>query len=281
METYFVRSHGMDIPINVHLCSGHAKATIVYYHGGGLMYGSGEDLPLEYVETICNAGYHLVCMNYLLAPESPLSHIIDSAYDGLNWLLQHKTHVLSREDCPYVLFGRSSGAFLALILANRLREEGKALPSALWLFYGYYNLRHSEFSGPSKYYQSLPHIPSELVPSFHQAQPRTQARVEERYFLYVYARQQGMWPKMLGATSGEEVPRSQLALLPPAFLTASTGDRDVPFTFSQTMHVSMPNSFFLPVYGLEHDYDRDPQRPESQALYQQAIQWLDGILFSP
>jgi len=280
METYFVPSHGVDIPLDVHLCVGKAKAVIVYYHGGGLMYGSGKDLPSEYVQTVCNAGYHLVCMNYLLAPESPLSHILDSAYHGITWLLHHSKQVLGDQNCPYVLFGRSAGAFLALMLANRLREEGEMPPSALWLFYGYYHLRHPEFSGPSKYYQSLPHIPSQLIPSFHHAQPRSQASVDERYFLYVYARQNGIWPQMLGAQDGEEIPRSQLALLPPAFLTASTGDRDVPFTFSQTIHVSMPNSFFLPVYGLEHDYDRDPQRPESNTLYQQAIQWLDGILSS-
>lgn len=40
----------------------------------------------------------------------------------------------------------------------------------------------------------------------------------------------------------------------------------------------IPNSVFLPVYGLEHDYDRDPQRAESKALYQQAITWTNRIL---
>ena len=40
----------------------------------------------------------------------------------------------------------------------------------------------------------------------------------------------------------------------------------------------IPNSVFLPVYGLEHDYDRDPQRVESKALYQQAITWTNRIL---
>ena len=135
-----------------------------------------------------------------------------------------------------------------------------------------------ECAGPSKDYQSLPLIPDELIPSYHGSSPRFQASVEERYLLYVYARQRGKWPQLLGATGGWEVSRSQLAFLPPAFLTASTGDRDVPFIFSQTMHISIPNSVFLPVYGLEHDYDRDPQRAESKALYQQAITWTNRIL---
>lgn len=278
MKTYHFQCQGVEIPADVHLYSGNAKAVLVYYHGGGLMYGSGSDLPADYVQDICNAGYHLVCMNYLLAPESPLSHILDSAYCGLIWLLQNREEVVGQSDCPYILFGRSAGAFLAVTLANQIRLEGRELPAALWLFYGYYHLRHPEFAGPSKYYQSLPLIPDELIPSYHGSSPRFQASVEERYFLYVYARQRGKWPQLLGATGGWEVSRSQLAFLPPAFLTASTGDRDVPFIFSQTMHISIPNSVFLPVYGLEHDYDRDPQRAESKALYQQAITWTNRIL---
>lgn len=278
MKTYHFQCQGVEIPADVHLCSGNAKAVLIYYHGGGLMYGSGSDLPAPYVQSICNAGYHLMCMNYLLAPESPLSEILESAYCGLIWLLQNRKEVLGQSDCPYILFGRSAGAFLAVTLANRMEKEGGERPVALWLFYGYYHLRHPEFTGPSQYYQSLPTIPSELIPSYCQSNPRFQASVEERYFLYVYARQQGKWPQLLRAAKGEEVSRSQLALLPPAFLTASTGDRDVPFIFSQTMHISIPNSDFLPVYGLEHDYDRDPQRAESKALYQQAITWTDRII---
>lgn len=279
MKTYSFYSHGLEIPLDVYRCSGKAKAAIVYYHGGGLIYGSGNDLPREYVQTICNAGYHLVCINYLLAPESPLAHIQASAHDGLLWFLQHREGILGDQACPYVLFGRSAGAFLAVTLAKQLQEEGGILPVALWLFYGYYHLRHPEFTGPSKYYQSLAHIPAELIPSFHQAKPRFEACVEDRFFLYVYARQQGLWPKLLRAETWEgEVSRSDLSLLPPTFLTASTSDQDVPFIFSQIMHISMPNSFFLPVYGLEHDYDRNPHLAESKALYQKAITWLGHLL---
>lgn len=280
MTTYEFDWHGTNIPIDVHRCDGKAKAVILYYHGGGLMYGSGRDLPEDYINAITQSGYHLVCMNYLLAPESPLSHILSSAYDGLLWVLEHRRDWLGDACCPYVLFGRSAGAFLAVTLAHQLRQEGRGMPAALWLFYGYYHLNHPEFVGPSPHYQSFPRIPAELIPDFQSSAPRACAPVEDRYFLYVYARQQGMWPQMLQAKEGVGVPRGELSQLPPTFLTASTADQDVPYVFSQTMHVSMPGSVFYRVYGLEHDYDRDPQRPESQELYQKALEWLDGRILA-
>lgn len=278
MKIYEFLCKGINIPVDVHPCATNAKGVVVYYHGGGLIYGSGRDLPQEYIQTITQGGYHLVCMNYLLAPESPWPDILESAYLGLRYVLEHRGEWFGDAECPYILFGRSAGAFLAITLAHALQRENMDNPAALWLFYGYHHLNHSDFQSPSTYYLSLPHITPELLPAVQRTQLCCQAGVEQRYLLYVYARQQGSWPSMLQAPEGAGVPHGALAQLPPAFLTASTTDQDVPYVFSQIMHVSMPKSFFLPVYGLEHDYDRNPQRVESQTLYQKVLEWTRDVL---
>lgn len=278
MKTYEFPWKGINIPVDVHPCATKAKGVVVYYHGGGLIYGSGRDLPQEYVQAITQDGYHLVCMNYLLAPESSLQDIQESAYQGLIWVLAHRGEWFGDARCPYVLFGRSAGAFLAISLAYEIQQKDGDKPAALWLFYGYCHLNHADFQTPSSYYQSLPQITPELLPPVERAQLCYQASVEQRYLLYVYARQQGNWPRVLQAPEGAGVPYGALAQLPPAFLTASTTDHDVPYVFSQIMHVSMPKSFLLPVYGLEHDYDRNPQRLESQTLYQKVLQWTNDTL---
>lgn len=58
-----------------------------------------------------------------------------------------------------------------------------------------------------------------------------------RYSIYIYARQTGCWPELLGTP--EDIARYSLseedfALLPPGFFTASSGDQDVPVPGIQT-----------------------------------------------
>lgn len=64
-----------------------------------------------------------------------------------------------------------------------------------------------------------------------------------RYSIYIYARQTGCWPELLGTS--EDIARYSLseedfALLPPGFFTASSGDQDVPFRESKQMPGKTP-----------------------------------------
>lgn len=282
MTTYTLTFQGAPIQVDLHPAQGAAKAVLLYFHGGGLLYGSRQDLPPDHVHAITSAGYHLLCCDYLLAPESPLGHIHQSVDAVLDWFLAHRQELLG-DECPYVLFGRSAGGYLVLILAHRLLAREVEQPAALWCFYGYHTLLHPYFIRPCPAYQRLPMIPAAQLPDLTGQPPRSQAPLEERYFLYVSARQRGTWPNLLthgdaSALAACAVPDQALSQLPPAFLTASTGDQDVPPAFSTTLHQAIPHSRLYTVYGLNHDYDRDPVLPESQSLYAQATTWLDELL---
>lgn len=286
MTTYSIPFEGISIGVDFHPAAGPARAALLYFHGGGLLYGSRRDLPQEYIRAITERGFHLFACDYLLAPESPLEDIHRSVDAAAQWFLSHRREFLGREH-PYALFGRSAGGYLALSLAYRLtlRQECEP-PAALWCFYGYNTLLHPLFLHPSPHYKAMPQVPPSSIPNFSQQAPRSHAPIEERYFLYVHARQQGSWPQLLSRGDPDAlrrcaVPQPELSRLPPAFLTASTADGDVPFSFSKTLSREIPKSCLLPVFGLEHDYDRDPSREESAALYQRALAWLEALLEEP
>lgn len=270
---------GTPVSADLYSAAGPAKGALLYFHGGGLLYGERKDLPSAYIKAITARGYHLVCLDYLLAPESDLSQIHASVDLGLEWFLHLRNQELG--SCPFALFGRSAGAYLALCLAHRLSKMGGQQPAALWAFYGYHTLLHPFFSGPSAHYRTLPMVPASMVPDLRNAPAVSAAPIEQRFFLYVHARQQGKWLDLLAPDPAQltcfSIPEEDLNGLPPTFLTASTADQDVPFSFSKKLSLQIPKNQFLPVFGLEHDYDRNPALPESQRLYQTALDWTDSI----
>ena len=277
-DTFFCG--GTPVSADLYPAVGPVKGAMLYFHGGGLLYGERNDLPLPYINAITGRGYHLVCLDYLLAPESNLAQIHASADQGLAWFLNLRDRELG--SCPFVLFGRSAGAYLALCLAHRLFKMGGQQPAAIWAFYGYHTLLHPFFSGPSAHYRTLPMVPASMVPDLRNAPAVSAAPIEQRFFLYVYARQQGKWLDLLAPDRAQltrfSIPEEDLKALPPTFLTASTADQDVPFSFSKKLSLQIPKNQFLPVFGLEHDYDRNPELPESQQLYRAALDWTDSIL---
>ena len=279
MTTHTIFWEETPIHIDVHPAAGPAKAAILYFHGGGLLYGTRRDLPPDYIRAITGRWFCLVCADYLLAPESTLGDIHRSVDRVLEWFLA-RCGERPGAALPYVLFGRSAGGYLALTLAHRACTNGIRPPSALWCFYGYHTLLHPLFLHPSPYYCRLPRLPENLRPGPSARTPLSQAPIESRFYLYASARQEGSWPRLLAPDPREleecSVPECTLEQLPPAFLTASTGDNDVPFSFSRLLSRQIPGSCLLPVFGLEHDYDRDPARPESCALYEAALDWLES-----
>ena len=52
------------------------QKVLLYFHGGGLIYGSKNDLPSELKKRFLAKGYTVLAVDYLLAPNSTLPEIV-------------------------------------------------------------------------------------------------------------------------------------------------------------------------------------------------------------
>lgn len=249
------------------------KPAIIYFHGGGLIFGDRDDLPSPYIERLTSSGYPLVTVDYPLAPEAKLADIFQALANFFAWFQENHTKTLHLHNHRRILFGRSAGAYLALQWANKIKVE------AIISFYGYYTFFHNQFSEPSPYFTKYPEIPDSISLELVRDEVLTSASVNERYPLYLSYRQKGTWTQSLLSVDETldayslKVP--ELKQLPPTFLAASRADEDVPFFLSNLMSKIIPHNQFIQLDQLPHDFDRDPNLVTSIETYNKLINWLE------
>ena len=100
------------------------KAAIIYFHGGGLLYGRRKDLPRPHLNTLTQAGYAIIAFDYPLAPAAKLEMIMNDVESSIQYYIDHSDELIkspksSEGSLPYFLWGRSAGAYLCLIAAAK------------------------------------------------------------------------------------------------------------------------------------------------------------------
>ena len=266
---------------NLKLCASIYKAvknrkdkSIIYIHGGGLLYGSRNDLPEKYIDLFLKSGYNLITLDYPLAPEAKLAEILDCLVEGMKWFKENAATTLQLPSSEYFLFGRSAGAYLCLLLTAKYNFQ----PIGIISFYGYYGLTNRAFSFPNPYYSSFSAVPKKMADRLLYPAPIAGAPLETRYMLYVYCRQQGTWLDSFISSPYEKIKFSinneALSKLPPVFLTASRNDTDVPFTETLNMSEHIQNAVFEAVNGNVHDFDRNVSNEVGMDIYKKVIHWL-------
>ncbi|MBO0473646.1 hypothetical protein IGL98_001068 [Enterococcus sp. DIV0840] len=257
------------------------KATLIYFHGGGLLYGTRDDLPETYCELLTENGYNLLTVDYPLAPEVKLPTIVTCLKEAIDWFLKNHKTILGLENSNYFLFGRSAGGFLTYLLSARHRfEEQKGLIS----FYGYYDLTNPSFSQPNSYYNRFPKTAPLAAQALIQSRPIAEVSINERFSLYLSGRQFGNWLSYLVNTPSEKedfsLTETELTELPPTFLAHSSADQDVPVEASRIASNKILNVTYEEVENLPHDFDGDITKSEGLQVYQALIAWLDKTLTS-
>lgn len=261
--------------------SNRKNITIIYLHGGGLLYGTRDDLPELYLNEFLYSGYDFLALDYPLAPESNLDQILKATYDLLSFYLKNTANVFKLKNSDYVLFGRSAGAYLAFMLCAMLIKTKAPLPAAIISFYGYAKLNDVQFTTPSKYYNKLAKVPDESIAKIISDHPVTYGPLTERFSLYIKARQEGTWINYL---CGAEDPAKYsltdetLRSFPPTILAAATLDPDVPYRMSKSLRKLIPNSHLITIYKEVHDFDRDLNDESGRLVYKEAIEWLEDRL---
>jgi acetyl esterase len=112
---------GTPLEMRVLVPRGEARGLIVFFHGGGWVTGSldeVETLGRTLADRACCA---VVLAEYRLAPEHPFPAAVDDAWTALVWAGERANGL------PLIVAGDSAGANLAAVVAQRSAREGPAL----------------------------------------------------------------------------------------------------------------------------------------------------------
>jgi acetyl esterase/lipase len=219
-----------------------------------------------------------LALDYPLAPETKLPDILASIQDGLKWFQSHAVSDLSLDSADYLLFGRSAGAYLALLTASRITFK----PAAIISFYGYHTLREASFRIPSRHYLAYQRLAKAEAERLLSPIPIVKGEKELRFALYVYARKSGTWLSYLlndiKEASTYSLNDEQLATLPPTYLASAKDDPDVPYQLSEKLSQKIPSTKLNTIASEEHDFDRNLSNPLGIEAYRDVIVWLDETL---
>lgn len=251
------------------------KATLLYFHGGGFVFGNREDLPEEYINLFTSNGIGIVSVDYPLAPEMKLEEIIESAHQTTQWFINE--FLITLEQDSYFIMGRSAGAFLALTTGDYLKKFANR-PLGIISLYGYFNLNDASFSVPNRTYLKYAKVNDRIVSTLIQKEPVLVDKHQNRFPIYLASRQKGDWMDLVLSTSNQKyqfsLSHEQLKNLPPLFVSAATKDPDVPSSQSRQLAQLHPNADLHLVKLSEHDFDRTHIKKYGVPLYKEIVEWI-------
>jgi acetyl esterase/lipase len=219
----FADQPGNELYADVYLPAGAAhNPTIVFIHGGALMMG-GRGLSTNagsLLETMVRAGYPVVSIDYRLAPGVKLPAIVEDVQDACKWVSEKGPQLFGGRTNEFFVMGQSAGGYLALVAGYRAAPRPRAIVS----FWGYGDIAGDWYSQPDPFYLKQPLVPREETTNGMR--------------LYLYCRQQGLWPKVLTdhdpladhAAFDRFCPLRNVSQdYPPTLLIHGTADTDVPY----------------------------------------------------
>ncbi len=254
------------------------KACILYFHGGGLLYGLKNDLPDSHIEFLTKEGYAILCCDYPLAPAAKLDIILKDVKASVNEY-ENVLFSLCGLNLPFFLWGRSAGAYLCLLAASK--GDLSKTPLGIISYYGYGFLTDAWFNSPSSSYTALPAIDESClcaIPSdIHADGP-----LDTHYSVYVYARQTGKWVDLI--YEGREkffyldyTLRSCSKMPCPLFCAHSINDGDVPYA----EFIELSNRFSPQCFTASenmHDFDRIEKSNTTHRLLCSTLDFLENNL---
>jgi acetyl esterase/lipase len=259
---------------------------VVYIHGGGLIWGSREDISEEMIQLYTQNGFAVFSIDYRLAPESKLADILEDVQDALFWLEVEGVKQFSIDPKRISVVGGSAGGFLALCTGTF-----KNKPRAIVSFYGYGDLSAKWAMNPSTFYRQKERIPRELAMKLLSDKILSEGPVQDRYLIYLHARQEGVWvQEITGINSSHDDLRKLCPIYhvteeyPPTLFLHGTNDTDVPYEQSIFMRAALIKNG---VYGKlitipngEHVFEKDFHDPVVQVALNQVMEFLKTQLSS-
>lgn len=255
---------------------------VIYIHGGGLIWGTREEISEEMINLYTSNGFSLFSIDYRLAPETKLPEILKDIEDAILWIQTEGPKQFSIDPKKISVVGSSAGGFLALSTGTFTNK-----PRAIVSFYGYGDLVGSWATSPSKFYCQKDRVSKELAYQLITDRIITEASVEERFLFYVYARQNGVWIEEItgiNSINNKEAlyhfcpNRNVTKEYPPTLLLHGTKDTDVPYEQAVFMRAAIikesVEARLITIPNGEHVFDKNFQDPIVQNALIQVIDFL-------
>ena len=111
-----------------------ATALLVYFHGGGFVFGDLDSFD-AFCRRICaEAGVHVLSVDYRLAPEHKAPAAVDDADTAYRWATEHAGE-LGADPELVAVGGDSAGGALAAVVSQLARDRGGPMPCLQLLLY--------------------------------------------------------------------------------------------------------------------------------------------------
>lgn len=283
MKEYIFKTINDDLTLKASIYphrSSQPKGIILYFHGGGFVYGSKYDLPKHHIDIISQAGYSIMSFDYRLAPEASFDLILEDVLDGIDYFILNKDK-LGFSNLPYFLWGRSAGAYLALLAST---NDLSLNPEGIISYYGYGFTVPDWYETSSIDYLKYPMVTKNLVDNIIKDDFIASASIQERFPLYLYGRQTGQWKSMVFGKAIDNF-KSQYVLgkhninpnFPPTFIAHNFRDIDVPFAESMELSKLIPNTKVFTCSAEDHDFDRHENSIHTRNLLNETISFLDSL----
>lgn len=280
MKTTVVYKKGeqFEIKADFYPTATQSAPVIVYIHGGGLFWGSREDMKAEQVEFYVQAGFNVFSIDYRLAPETKIPAIKTDIEDALSWLKLEGIQQFDYNPEKIAVVGSSAGGYLAL-----LSGTFDIKPQAIVSFYGYGDITGEWALKPSPHYKKMTVVPKELADMLVSNEVITVGPIQKRYAIYMYARQNGVWiDKISDMGEKDLLPfrpiNSVNADYPPTLLLHGTSDEDVPYEQSVNMSEALTKAGvenqLITIPNGKHVFDEDWQSESVQNAFDDVIQFL-------
>ncbi len=264
------------------------SAAIVYIHGGCLIYGSRKGINPQQLEFYLQAGYTVVSIDYRLAPETKLPEIIADLQDAFRWVGDAGPRLFNVDPEWIGVVGHSAGGYLALMAGCCAAPRPRAIVS----FYGYGDIIGDWYSKPDPFYCQQPAVSLEES-EWHREGPETSELYEGRGRgrLYLYCRQNGLWPLAVGGRDPFKEPsffapycptQNISPDYPPTLLLHGDCDTDVPYQQSVLMAEKLSHHRvrheLITMTGRGHGFDREMDDPLVKEAFEKALAFLEEHL---
>jgi len=259
---------------------------IVYIHGGGLIWGTRDDLNKEQLALYNDAGYSVFTIDYRLAPETKLPDIVLDVEDCLKWIFGEGKEQLGYDASKVAVIGSSAGGYLSLLTGTFSIK-----PKAIVSFYGYGNILGGWYRMPSRHFNKDTKVPETLARQLIGKEPISAAPIEKRYGIYLFCRQQGKWldyvtglnPLLDSAKLNAYCPAVTAdEHFPPTLLLHGDADDDVPYEESVNMAKRLSalgvENKLITIPDGAHQFDLEMDKPVVQNAFKEVLSFLNAHL---